>query len=217
MRSLRILTLVVAMAGTLGAFALAIRSKSTIPLARSLLPCRFPIYWLSMHKVLIPANMEDLIGKSGNGISTIGCLRPGCGNKVDIQHEKKHALICNDLKCSTYISCISPKFLDLNTFASEYYNEINKFNILGGRKNKDVKEDLLSKRDDLKAQILHAYKKTLADNYVQRKKRAREIREDITLLATAYKEPHMEPELQQHGDQHVELIDQTKRLRSNTS
>jgi hypothetical protein len=136
--------------------------------------------------------MEDLIGKSGNGVSTIGCLRPGCGNKVDIQHDEHKALICNDVKCKTYLSCISSNVLDVDTIALEYYHDIMKFNILGGRKNKDAKAELLSKRDFLRVQILYGYKKTLADNYVQRQKRSREACEDISLFESECKKIHTE-------------------------
>ena len=131
--------------------------------------------------------MELLIGKTGNGTATIGCLRPGCGNKVVIKSDVQEALTCNDLKCKTYMGCISSEFMDVKRIAHDYFREIGKYEILGGRKNKDAKDELLSKRDELKMQIWHSYKRTVVNNEVQRKKRAREIREEVDLMELQFK------------------------------
>lgn len=138
--------------------------------------------------------MDILIGKTGNGTATIGCLRPGCGNKVVINSDIQEALTCNDLKCKTYMRFISSEFLDVKSVAHEYFREIGKYEILGGRKNIDAKHELLSKRNELKMQIWQSYKQTGFNNEVQRKKRAREIRDEVDRMESQFKKLRIDDE-----------------------
>lgn len=138
--------------------------------------------------------MDILIGKTGNGTATIGCLRPGCGNKVVINSDVQEALTCNDLKCKTYMSIISSEFLDVKSVAHDYFREIGKYEILGGRKNKDAKHELLSKRNELKMQIWQSYKQTVFNNEVKRKKRAREIRDEVERMESQFKKLRIDEE-----------------------